>query len=120
MPPVERRAVDALGLGDRVTPAADQPALQIGVVGAEPPVRARLRDREAGRAQAARGGVGSLRSERAAEPLVAALVRARIAAIPEEIVPPPALLQLELPALAAHDRGDGPDEDGTLAPAARP
>jgi membrane glycosyltransferase len=51
--------------------------------------------------------------------LGAALVRGRIAAIPEEIAPPPELLRLELPALAAHHGGDDPDEDGTLAPAAR-
>ncbi len=49
-----------------------------------------------------------------------AMVGARVAAIPDELAPPPELLRLGLPALAAHGRGDDPDEDGTLAPAAQP
>jgi membrane glycosyltransferase len=51
--------------------------------------------------------------------LGAAMVRARIAATPDEIAPPAELVRLQMPALAARGRGDDADEDGTLAPATR-
>ena len=51
--------------------------------------------------------------------LGAALTRARIAAIPEELAPPAELVRLELPVLAARTAAEGVGAGGTLAPAAR-